>query len=38
MSHRLFKLREFVFEQESTQQKTKELQVKTDVEKQDKRS
>lgn len=34
MSHRLFKLREFVFEQESTQQKTKELQVKTDVEKQ----
>ena len=34
MPHKLYRLNQFVFEQESTQQKTKELQVKTDAEKQ----
>lgn len=33
MQKRIFRIHEFVFEQESTQQKTKELQVKTDSEK-----
>jgi len=33
MQNRIFKLSEFVFEQESTQQKTKDLQTKTTAEK-----